>query len=342
MESFSVTDFSSDARYAQAVARVRELEQRLIPKKAFLRMAEALSDAGVLDELRGTDYADALSIDVLGNGLDAAFERVADIRRRRSAELGIPAAILRIRDVWHGVGAVKKACRLSAAAAARGDQAAARSAPAAIDAHELPAPIEDALNRAAADFEQQQSRFRFDMLLDRAFSRYLREASQAVGIPFVRHFAWHLLDLQALLAAVRWRMWLDSDAASGERARRIDRPLLPVPGFLDADLIADAANDARERLPLLLQHTPYGAAMRAGVEHFQKDGSWAYLERLADDFMTDFCRQTRYTPFGIEPLVAYEWFIHQETRNVRLVVTARRAGVPANDIADRLREGYDA
>ena len=333
MESFSITDFSGDPRYAPSVARVRELERRLLPKRTFVRMLESPSDTAVIDELRGTDYAEALPDARLSDGLTAAFDRIDDIRRKQSAELGIPASIREIQDACYGINEAKRVFRQTASAG-RGEHFGGEI--------ELPASLSEALKTAAVDFDHRQSMFRFDMLLDRAYSEYVRAKAQEIDIPFVRHFLWHVLDARAIHTAVRWRTWPAADTTTGERGRRIEKALLPTPGFLDADTIAAAADESAERLPGLFRFTPYGAAVRAGAEHFQVDGSWAYLEKLTADLISDFCRQARYTPFGIEPLIAYEWFARQEAANVRLVVGARRARVPVDQVVNRLREGYDA
>ena len=58
MQTFSITDFSGDTRYGHAVARVRVLESQLLPRRAFVRMAEAPKWEAMLEELRGSLYAE--------------------------------------------------------------------------------------------------------------------------------------------------------------------------------------------------------------------------------------------------------------------------------------------
>lgn len=346
MEPFGLTDFSDDTRHGQAVARVRVLEQRLITKRRFIRMADARSSEALLDELRGTDYSEPIAHVRHPGQIPAAFEKIADQRLRLAQELGVPPDILRVLEAWRAVSTAKREVRVQHA----GSSSDRRSDSVRIlddsrtrrGSNHPEGPLRAACAEAAADFERSRSLFRLDMLLDRAFSIYLHEASEKRAIPFARHLVRYYLDLQAVGAVFRWRTWLESGAPAGGRAGRIDAHLLPVPGFLSGDLLKSTSLEPWERVPASFQYTPYGRVVREGVEHHQKAGSWWYFEKLSDDFITDFCRLGRYTPFGVEPLIAYGWFVWQEARNVRMVVTARQSGIAAEHIIPRLREGYHA
>jgi V/A-type H+/Na+-transporting ATPase subunit C len=349
MEPFSFTDFSGDTRYGQAVARVRVLEQRLITKRRMVRMTDARSSEAFLDELRGTDIADHIVRVVHPEQVPAAFEEIGDQRLHLLQELGIPRDILRVIEAWRRISAAKRDLRLQHAgtpSAGRTDLTRFGGDGQSWNGTETPSgpsgPPDEAFVAAAADFQRSGSLFRFDMLIERAFSIYLREAFHEHAASFIRHLVRHYLDLHAVASVFRWRTWIEDGAPGGRLAGRIDSQLLSVPGFLSADLLQSAAQEHWERLAALFQYTPYEHVVQEGVQQHQKTGSWWYLEKLSDDYLTSFCRLARYTPFGIEPLVAYGWFLWQEARNVRMVVTARQAGIAAEHIIPRLREGYDA
>ncbi len=333
IESFNINDFSNDPRYSSQVARVRELEGRLIPPRTFVRMLEASADSTMLDEIRGTGYAEVLSDTPLSDGLVTVFRRVEEFRRLHLADIGIPPLMQEIDDVWTAAGKAKELIRLAASSE--------RTEAPAVD-FEPPPFLSGVLKKAIAEFMQDRSVYQFDSALDRAVSEDLLHRAETTELRFVQHFLKLFLDTRAILAAVRLQAWEKAGTTRGDRAKRLEMGTLPLPGYVDSDRIAEAAIESLERLPSIFRYTTFFESLQVGVEHYQSEGSWALLERLLDAQITSFCKQARFTPFGIEPLIAYAWFTSQEALNFRIVVSARRARIPARHVDYRLREGYDA
>ena len=76
-------------------------------------------------------------------------------------------------------------------------------------------------------------------------------------------------------------------------------------GKLNSRWYIDLTEEPWENLTHRFYATPYFHIADEGYGHLQREKSFVTIEKLADDFLIDFLRVTRYTPFGVEPLIAY-------------------------------------
>ena len=67
-------------------------------------------------------------------------------------------------------------------------------------------------------------------------------------------------------------------------------------------------------------------------------GSLTELERLCDNAALNVVGRARRVPFGVEVPVGYVAARENELMSVRLVITGLLAGIPADQIRERLRE----
>ncbi|MBP3414990.1 MAG: V-type ATPase subunit [Clostridia bacterium] len=71
----------------------------------------------------------------------------------------------------------------------------------------------------------------------------------------------------------------------------------------------------------------------------QEDGIEGF-DKACDDMSIRILSRSRYTPLGIEPLVAYIVAAENEIRNIRLILTAKRNGISAERISGMLRDVF--
>jgi V/A-type H+-transporting ATPase subunit C len=356
MESFNLTDFSNDTRYAQAVAGVRVLETKLLPARKFVRMAECEDWEGVLDELRGTDYAEALVHVKSAEALESALLATIENRYRLLHELTIEQQLIDPILSWHDFNNLRILMKAELKGTARNFPLSPLGIidPAMLKDHlenhrSLPAPLDAAQRAAMSDYETYKSLFRVETLLDRFYLDHVSKTFESSGIFFLKYFINYRIDLVKIRDVVRWRVWtrnqkpaqLDTGEKPAEPSKRrekgIDWQLLPAGGFLPDDKLHALATEEWDKLSALLQYTPYGNLFASAMDHYRTSGDWWLLEKLGEDFVTEFCRLTRYTPFGVEPLIAFLWFNLQELKNVRMVVTAKYIGLAPEEIKPRLR-----
>lgn len=68
--------------------------------------------------------------------------------------------------------------------------------------------------------------------------------------------------------------------------------------------------------------------------------SFTALEKAGDNRIVAMLQDAKYEIFGPDPLVAYYYAKVAETKNVRIILSAKAAGVAAQSIAERVREIY--
>jgi len=336
---FQITEFSGDTRYATAVAQVRTLEQHLLPFRKFLRLAEKPAWQGVLDELRGTAYYDTLVAVQNAAQLEHAVSQFIRERRQRIRQISIEPRLIDAIALNLDLNNLKIVLKQRWSEAPRPVSLAPDAAiPEAVlkegleQPHVLPAPLKDLVPELLQDYEANHSLFRVEMRMAQFYLQNLFRVFQTCGIPFLEHFIRYRIDLTNITQLLRWRQWAQ-DA-------RIDRELLFAGGYLDWEVLQALLAEQPEKGMAALQYSPYFNALSGGLEHYAKSGEIWLLEKQADDFLTEFCRLTRYTAFGIEPLVSYMWLSLQEMKNIHLVLMAKYLDLDAGMVKNRLRQTY--
>ncbi|RMD96422.1 MAG: hypothetical protein D6814_11420 [Calditrichaeota bacterium] len=339
MLPFNISEFSNDTRYASAVARVRALEAKLLPARKFVRMADRQDWHGVLDELRGTEYADPLSRVENAAQLEEALLQALKQRHRLLHDLAAEPALINAILLWHDFNNLKillqkewfgdaRAIALSSLGLYEPETLQRQYQ----SQQPLPSPLDQALELGKADFATYQSTFRVEMLLDKLYLTYVASRFRESNIAFLVAFIRHRIDLLNIRMVLRWRTWGNDG--------KIDWDLLPPGGFLDRDKLQALWRDDLDKVAGVFAYTPYGELFSPGSEWLKSAHKLWYIEKLEDDLLTRFCSLTRYTAFGIEPLIAYLWVSLQELKNMQLILTAKYMFLPPEAIKQRLRQSY--
>ncbi len=80
----------------------------------------------------------------------------------------------------------------------------------------------------------------------------------------------------------------------------------------------------------------------AGFERLSEeaDGEFTSLEMLSDNLITEMAKEYKHEIFGPSPIVAYYFAKLTENKNVRIILSAKLSGVPAEIIKERVRDIY--
>ena len=81
------------------------------------------------------------------------------------------------------------------------------------------------------------------------------------------------------------------------------------------------------------------AAAEAGAEAL-RGGPLTDFEKLCDNAVGDYLAGAQFVPFGEAPLLGYLAARETEYTNIRILLMGRGAGLPAEVIRSRLRNGY--
>lgn len=339
MNYFTISDFSNDTRYTAAVARVRSLESRLLSGHKLTRMADKTDWQELLNELRASDYFEPLTKVRFSIDIESALFEV--LRRRYSLlhELAVEPRLISAIISWHDFSnlkiLLKQKWNQPAAQQPLSDLGLVTTAALekSVEADSgMPPPLREAWLTATEDFENNRSIFRVEMLIDSTYLKFIHQQFQNSGIPFLQHFISHRIDLINIQMVLRWRLWNGQASMVSE--------LLPAGGFLSLDQLKFMLNESPDKVVNTMRYSPYHEIFSTSMANDQQNYDLQSVEKQCDDFMTNFCAKTRYTSFGVEPLIAFLWLALKEFRNVQLIVTGNRASLPVQSVKNRLRWTY--
>jgi V/A-type H+-transporting ATPase subunit C len=84
----------------------------------------------------------------------------------------------------------------------------------------------------------------------------------------------------------------------------------------------------------------FGAALKKGVDEFEKSGNFSQLERLLDNHLVEQTTQAKYLTYGPEIIYAYLFSKENEARQVRIILAGKQNGIRPEALKERLRECY--
>jgi V/A-type H+-transporting ATPase subunit C len=343
MEAFNITQFTGDTRYGSVVAKLRVMENRFLTRQKLIRMAEREDWMGVLDELQATDYHEDLVRVRTAEELETALFQSIRTKYRFVHELSLRPEAFKAMQYWHDFHNLKLLLFPDLSSSMREFPLSplGNFPPELLQEHveekrKPPDPLGEFYSLVTSDYDEYRSPFRTEMLLERCYFNEVRRIFEESGIPFLIHFITYRIDLIRILQILRWRHGIEKAGSNGQEAP-IDWELLPRGGLLGQEKLEALASAPWEKLPALLRYTPYGKIFQEGMDTFYRTGGLWHLERLAEDFVTDFCNLSRYTPFGVEPLVSFLWISRQELKNLTMIVTTKYVGLDPEMIKARLR-----
>ncbi len=171
---------------------------------------------------------------------------------------------------------------------------------------------------------------RSDALIDRAFYAEMLELAVGTKCPYLERYVRTSIDAANLRSVVR-------TLRMGRSAAFLKEFLFPGGTVrLDA-VLSGAVNGEVERT---FHGTALQEAAHVGEEAVQNGTSLTTFEKLCDDAVLAQAGAARRIPFGVEVVIGYVAAREAELTNVRIIMTGRMAGIPAETIRERLRESY--
>jgi V/A-type H+-transporting ATPase subunit C len=325
-----------DSSYAFATGSIRVLETRLLAGAQLSRLAEAadpaeawrlLAEAGMTEaaETGWQDYEAAL-----GRELARLYRYARSVSPRPEA-----VAWLGKRYDFHNLKVFLKAHFLGEAPEEAvfgvGEVPSELIAQAVRTAvwEALPEELAQAGAEAVAEYEKTKAAQAFDFTVDRAMFAYLKRASR---YPFLQGLVELWCDLANLKSALRTK-------ALGKDREFLARALVP-PGEVPLDRLLGLLEAPLDEWPEALKWTPYARLIAQVRAQTQAGAALGEFERLADNFVLERLRATRFSLYGPEPLVAYILAKELELKNIRIIMVGKINGLPPEALKERLRIGY--
>ena len=315
--------------YLYISARLRARESGLVGKERLARLLEMKSAEEALDAL--------ISEGVLASEAKADTENALTQLWRRELQTVCSAvpdpallAFLQYPNDCHNIKTALK-CHYRGISpdglwldVGTVDVAELQELPARIPAS-LPKNLKDAVMRACVAYEQSGDPREIDFILDAACFADMSES--AAPLPIAAELVRIRADLCNLIIC---RRLLAMDA--GETAvRTLAHAFLPG-GQIGCEQLAEALTQGDEAFGALLQKSEYAACF--AVDSLQE------IEHRADDFYMERARAAASVPFGAEVAIGYLVGVEYAVKNLRILLSGKRAQATTDTLKGRLRQSY--
>lgn len=326
-----------DTDYLHATARVRALENGMVTRRDFQKMIDAktaeeaykvLSDAPICHGAPMAEYEKALEQNLLdayqlldriapGSGLTQLFRYQYDGHNLKTA-IKARRAAGDVSGVYSNLGNLPAKEAAAQVESGRGEG--------------LPAPLFEAAAEASDTLAKTGDPQAVDILLDRGILAAMRQKAEEIGNPFVTKYVESQIDIANIRAAVRLKRL-------GKNAFFLGKVLAPG-GRIPVAALTEAYTKGYDAILAVVSSSPYEKALEPAFDSIRTGGSLSLFEKLCDNALVEVLDAVRRIPFGIEPLLAYLAAKEGETKAARIVMASKLAGVPSQQITERLRETY--
>ena len=317
------------SEYTYAVGRIRSNETKLLSSQdmnavinaaGYQEAVRRLNDRGY--EIVGADYAPALE-----KRLADAWELLETLLPDRSQF----DSVLIENDFQNLKAAVKAlVCGKDAAALTFApsvwDPSLIRGAVARNDNEALPEPLRHAHRSAYRILTQTRFAQLADSVVDRAALEWSIRLAERADHPVMARIAQHKAagaDIKILYRCIK-----------ANKAQSFTERCVAACGAFDKAAIVSAAMQGMDAFWDFLSHTAYADAAAALRE------SPAAFEKQCDDRLLSLLRPAKTDIDGIGPLAAYWFAVQAEVRNARIILSAKRSGIPDEIVRGRVRELY--
>ncbi len=317
-----------ETEYAYAVARIRANETKLLTRADIDQLIEAESYEAAVRLLADKGFAvpeKGENFDIAEKDLSGAWELIEEC----APDAELLEALVIANDFTNLKAAVK--CVFSDLDPAAyyiypcvTDTAVITEAIKNNDLELLPEYLRPCAEKAMTAVSKLSSGQLAETAIDKASLEARRSFAAKAGSPLLEGIA----DLLAVAANIKLAL----------RCAKMNK---------SADFALDAACESSLDFEELLSHcsTPekaaeYIAATDYGFLAESLGESFTAFEKQCDNEIVSRLENAKYATFGPDPLIAYYYAKQAEAKNVRIILSAKASGVPAEIISERVREIY--
>ena len=325
-----------DTDYLAISARIKAMETGLLTRERMEQVLEARTDEEAVKILQECGYPelDARSPEAMDAALSAAREAtLSDVLDGAPDPRYID--IFKLKYDYHNIKAVLKAAAMNVSPDSmlmdmgRVGAAELKEAVQAGRLDELPEGLAAAAAEAKDVLDSTRDPQLSDIVLDRWCYQEMARVAEETGSAFLAGYVKIQIDAANLRSLVRTlRMGKSGDFL---------KTVLLEGGDIGTDAVAAAGNSGA--LQELYGPTALQAAAEAGAEAL-RGGPLTAFEKLCDDAVGEYLAGAQFVPFGEAPLLGYLAARETEDTNIRILLMGRGAGLPAEVIRSRLRNGY--
>ena len=188
--------------------------------------------------------------------------------------------------------------------------------------------IRDALDKYSISRDPQM----IDLILDQACYRDINKKVSEIDNKYIKEYMSLRIDTINLKSFVRIK-------AMGKSFKYYEKVFYEG-GKIPVSLFAEHYNEPPEKFEERLGEFGMRTLFHEGTLVANEIGSFAVFEKLCDNLLMDFIRETKHIAYGIQPLVNYIVAKKSELKSARIIMTGKLANIPEAVIWERIRHTY--
>ena len=320
-----------------SIARLRVIEKRLLSKEFIGRLLSAHSYEECLRMLQEAGWGQAEEgqgdeIELMTRAkLGETYSLVEELMPKRFMEV---CEVFRMRHDLTNIkllyklrllGAELEGARLDEGGVLDGEKL--RASIKRGDYSMLPKELKNALEELDVSTYHGADPQQVSCRIDSAFMEY----AQGVKSPFVREYFGALADFTNVIAVLR-RLPESCLLPGGEYSKE------ELASFAEA--LENSPETAQGALKSPLETSALKERVRDAYGEYAKTGHTAAIERARDEYLMELASRNRSDIDSPAPIAAYMLAREREAEVIRLILTAKRSGIPASAIEERSVEVY--
>ncbi len=327
--------------FAQAVARLRVLETRLLNKVKIERMIDSASAGDVLKILQENEYAS-----LMGNVkraedynilLKEELKRVYSLMYKVSPD-PIIVDIMSLKYDYHNIKVMLKGRALD-------KNLSHMLIPVgtvkieklkfymkAMEYKELNPKMREAIIEADKVYQELNDPQKIDIILDRHMYVDMLTKAKETKNDFIIDYVKSSIDFSNIKSIIRLK--------KQEKDVNFFNEVILNGGDIDSGVLLSSFNEPIENMATKFSSSKYGEVVRSGLEEYIKTGKLSSLEKLSENYIMKNLKAAKYVTFGPEPIFAYIAAKETEIKIIRIIMVGKLNNVDTPIIKERVREVY--
>ncbi len=194
----------------------------------------------------------------------------------------------------------------------------------------FPPGLRELPQKAIMAYKHQKNPQRIDFILDVGFWEYFK--NQTGKNVFVNEIGQIRIDLINLSVFLRLK-------EKKEKKTILEQSLLSGGTILKDKFLRNFSKQINDFINDI-RFSPYKKTVRAGYDYWEKEHSFALLEKLGDDFLMNYIKRAKYEFLSIHPLIGYLLARENEAKNLRILLCGKCSNLKEELIKEELRETY--
>ena len=327
--------------YGRSVVTVRVFEKRLLTKNKLERMIESSTPEEVLKLLGETEYSHSMSdiknVNNYEKILKRETERVFSVIKEMSKDREI-VDTLSLKYDYHNLKVLLKGKLLGKdfsellmdAGTVKADKLKVAFDIKNYD--DLPNEFTSTMLEVEKDFEDKKDPQRIDIIADKYYYKHLIRIVKDINVDVMKAYVEGLIDFQNVITLLRVK--------KQNRDLKFLETVIHEGGTISKDKIISLLNDNTEIIANKLKKEKIGTYLLRGVESFNETGRLSELEKIAENYLMELNRDSKYIVFGPEPLFTYLVAKEREINAIRMIMVSKINNISPDKVKERLRDTY--